>query len=155
MTSSDPPTTGVVHLDEKTGKRLFHLKGFERNWTYAQAVRIGGTIHVSGTVSIDAQGNPTAVGDMAEQVKNVYADIAASLAAHGATMGHVVREALVTTDLARFVAEGMAARAQAYAGHALPASAPWMEVRRLAHPDFLFEVEVTAQVSEVAPSPPA
>jgi enamine deaminase RidA (YjgF/YER057c/UK114 family) len=61
-------------------------------------------------------------------------------------MSHVVREALVTTDLRRFLAEGMAARAESYAGHSLPASAPWVEVPRLAQPEFLFEVEVTAVV---------
>ncbi len=59
-------------------------------------------------------------------------------------MSHIVREALVTTDLDRFIAEGMPVRAEAYAGHSLPASAPWLEVPRLAHPDFLFEVEVSA-----------
>jgi enamine deaminase RidA (YjgF/YER057c/UK114 family) len=59
-------------------------------------------------------------------------------------MGNIVREALFTTDLPRFIAEGAPARAQAYAGHSLPASAPWIEVPRLAQPEFLFEVEVIA-----------
>jgi enamine deaminase RidA (YjgF/YER057c/UK114 family) len=99
---------------------------------------------VSGTVSIDADGNPTATGDMAGQVRNVYADTSASLAAHGATLGDVVREALCTTDMDRFIAEGMAVRAEAYTGHSLPASAPWIEVSRLASLSFLFEVEVMA-----------
>lgn len=129
---------------EKVGKQTFQLKGFEAAWGYAQAVKVGSLIHVSGTVAIDAAGNPLARDDMAEQVRLVYADVVASLAAHGATLSDVIREALVTTDMRRFLTEGAAVRLAAYAGHSLPASAPWMEVRRLAHEDFLFEVEVTA-----------
>ncbi len=140
-----------IEFDAPTGKHIFQLKGFEAHWGYAQAVRIGHVIHVSGTVSIDGSGAPTAVGDMAGQVRNVYADIAKSLAAHGATLGNVVREAIVTTDLARFVDEGMVVRADAYRGHSLPASAPWIEVPRLAHPDFLFEAEVTAMLPSILP----
>jgi 2-iminobutanoate/2-iminopropanoate deaminase len=133
-----------IVMDEVTGKRIFQLRGFEQSWGFAQAVRAGDWIFVSGTVSIDDDGAPRAAGDMAAQVRNAYADVAASLAAHGVTMSHVVREALFTTDLPRFIAEGAAVRAQAYAGHSLPASAPWVEVPRLAQPEFLFEVEVMA-----------
>jgi enamine deaminase RidA (YjgF/YER057c/UK114 family) len=138
------PASGRDALIEEVGKQTFQLKGFEAAWGYAQAVKVGSLIYVSGTVAIDADGNPLARGDMAEQVRLVYADVVASLAAHGATLSDVVREALVTTDIRRFLAEGAAVRLAAYAGHSLPASAPWMEVRRLAHEEFLFEVEVTA-----------
>jgi enamine deaminase RidA (YjgF/YER057c/UK114 family) len=135
----------VAHHPE-SGKRIFQLKGFEEAWGYAASVRVGNTIHVSGTVSIDDEGNPLAADDMEGQVRNAYRDIARALAAHGATMSHVVREALMTTDMARFLKEGAQARAEAYAGHALPASAPWIEVQALAHPAFLFEVEVMAML---------
>lgn len=127
-------------------KQTFQLKGFETAWGYAQALRVGDHVFVSGTVSIDVAGEPVAAGDMARQVQNVYEDLARSLAAHGATLSDVVREALVTTDLPRFLSEGMPERARAYEGHSLPASAPWLEVPRLAHPDFLFEAEVWAIV---------
>lgn len=135
-----------IETDAATGKASFQLKGFEPQWGYSQAVRHGSSLYVSGTVSIDADGEPRAVGDMAGQVRNVYADLAQCLAAFGATMGHVLRDALVTTDLDRFRAEGMEERARAYAGHALPASASWIEVPKLANPAFLFEVDVIAHV---------
>jgi enamine deaminase RidA (YjgF/YER057c/UK114 family) len=137
-------TSPHIVVDEATGKRIFQLRGFEESWGFAQAVRVGDWIFVSGTVSINDEGVPRAVDDMAAQVRNAYADVAASLAAHGATMSNVVREALFTTNLPRFVAEGAPVRAQAYSGHSLPASAPWVEVPRLAQPEFLFEVEVMA-----------
>ena len=59
---------------------------------------------------------------MAAQVTNAYAAVSSSLAAFGANLSHVVRETMVTTDLPRFLAEGAAARLEAYAGHSLPAS---------------------------------
>jgi enamine deaminase RidA (YjgF/YER057c/UK114 family) len=99
----------VAHHPE-SGKRIFQLKGFEEAWGYAASVRVGNTIHVSGTVSIDDEGNPLAADDMEGQVRNAYRDIARALAAHGATMSHVVREALMTTDMARFLKEGAQAR---------------------------------------------
>lgn len=144
MVSLERGVPGLSGQDPSTGKRTFQLKGFEADWGYAQAVQVGRLIQVSGTVSINAAGQAVDVGDMRAQVRNVYHDIAASLAPFGATLGHVIRDAIYTTDLLRFIAEGMTVRAAAYQGHALPASAPWIEVPRLANKDFLFEAEVTA-----------
>jgi len=132
-----------------SNKHMVQLHGFEASWGYVQAVRAGPLVFVSGTVSIDPTGRPTAIDDMATQVDNVYAIIKRSLAAHGATLSHIVREAVVTTDLPRFIAEGAVRRAAAFAGHSLPASAPWIEVPRLAQPEFMFEVEVTAYMPEL------
>ncbi len=149
MSITKPPQDLLpVNFDASTGKHVFQLKGFEPSWAYAQAIRVGQQVFISGTVSIDTDGSPKAVDDMAGQVRNIYADIATSLSAHGATLGHIVREAIVTTDLRRFIAEGTRARADAYAGHALPTSAPWIEVPRLAHEHFLVEVEVMAVLQQ-------
>jgi 2-iminobutanoate/2-iminopropanoate deaminase len=127
-----------------SGKQLFQLHGFEAGWGYAQAVQAGPFIFVSGTVSIDPKGRPVAADDMPGQVTNAYAALSASLAPFRATLSHIVRETLVTTDLPRFLAEGTPARMRAYAGHSLPASSAWTEVARLVQPEFLFEVEATA-----------
>jgi 2-iminobutanoate/2-iminopropanoate deaminase len=127
-----------------SGKEIVQINGYESAWGYAQSVRVGPFIFVSGSVSADAEGRPTGAGDMAAQVANAYAVVAASLAAFGAGMSHIVQERLVTTDLRRFLAEGTQARKAAYAGHSLPASSAWTETVRLAQAEFLFEVEVTA-----------
>lgn len=133
-------------------KEVFQLHGFEADWGYAQAVRAGPFIYVSGSVSIDANGLPVAANDMAAQVANAYASVTASLSAFGATLSHVVLEKLVTTDLPRFIEQGAATRAEVYTGHSLPASSAWTEVARLAQPEFLFEVEVTAYLpADAAP----
>lgn len=131
-----------------SGKQIFQLHGFEADWGYAQAVRAGPFVFISGSVSIGADGRPTAAGDMAAQVANAYEAIEASLAAYGANLSHVASEKLVTTDLPRFLAEGMSVRAEAYVGHSLPASSAWTEVVRLAQPEFLFEVEAVAYLPD-------
>lgn len=45
----------------------------EKAYGYSHAVKIGNDIKVSGAVSMDDAGTPTAVGDMEQQMKNVYA----------------------------------------------------------------------------------
>jgi enamine deaminase RidA (YjgF/YER057c/UK114 family) len=42
----------------------------EKSYGYSHAVRIGDIITISGAVSMDDQGNPTAVGDLEQQMKN-------------------------------------------------------------------------------------
>lgn len=130
------------------GKHLFHLRELEKSYGYAQAVKVGNMLYISGTVSIDDDGTPLAPGDMAGQVRNIYTDINRTLAAHGATLGDMVKEAIFATDIDRFIAEGMPERAANYAGHALPASSAWIQVARLAHPEFLIEIEAIALVPE-------
>ena len=58
----------------------------EKAYGYSHAVKIGNAIKVSGAVSMDEQGNPTAVGDLEQQMKNCYADLEKILAHYGCTM---------------------------------------------------------------------
>jgi len=46
----------------------------EKAYGYTHAVKIGSNILISGAVSMDDEGNPTAVGDLLQQMKNCYAD---------------------------------------------------------------------------------
>ena len=46
----------------------------EKAYGYSHAVKIGNSIKVSGAVSMDNEGNPTAIGDIEQQMKNCYAD---------------------------------------------------------------------------------
>lgn len=125
-------------------KEVFHLKGFEQSYGYAQAVKVGKTLYISGTVSIDEAGNPKAAGDMEAQIYNIYEDIRKTLEAHGATFDHVVKEAIFTLDLDKFKAQAVPIRAEFYRGHSLPASSAWIQVSRLAFPEFLVEIEAIA-----------
>ena len=120
----------------------FHLRPeIEKAYGYTHAVRIGAHIKVSGAVSMDADGTPTAVGDLPQQMKNVYADLAAVLSHFGCTFDDVVEENVFTTDMAGFIAAAEY-RATIYTHHFPTGS--WLEVKGLALPEFLIEIELEA-----------
>jgi enamine deaminase RidA (YjgF/YER057c/UK114 family) len=123
----------------------FHLRPeIEKAYGYAHAVRIGDDIKVSGAVSMDDEGNPTAVGDLAQQMKNVYADLRKVLEHYGCTFADVVVENVFTTDMAGFL------DAAAYRGTVYTKQFPtgsWLEVKGLALPEFLIEIELEAHKS--------
>lgn len=47
----------------------------EKAYGYSHAVKIGNDIKISGAVSMDDEGNPTAIGNFGQQMKNCYADL--------------------------------------------------------------------------------
>jgi enamine deaminase RidA (YjgF/YER057c/UK114 family) len=120
----------------------FHLRpDVEKAYGYAHAVRVGDGIKVSGAVSMDDEGNPTAVGDMEQQMKNVYADLRKILEHYGCTFDDVIVENVFTTDMAGFF------EVAAYRGTVYPTQFPtgsWLEVKGLALPEFLIEIEIEA-----------
>ena len=123
----------------------FHLRPeVETAYGYAHAVRIGDAITVSGAVSMDAEGAPTAVGDLPQQLRNVYDDLRRVLAHYGCTFDHVVRENVFTTDMAGFL-DAAAYRAEIYTQQFPTGS--WLEVKGLALPEFLIEIELDAHAS--------
>jgi enamine deaminase RidA (YjgF/YER057c/UK114 family) len=131
-------------MKNKAKKVIFQLKNFEKSYGYAQAVKVGKVLYISGTVSIDNEGNRLSPGDMKAQVDNIYQDIGKTLQAFDLSFDDVVKEAIFSTDLERFKREGLEIRAQYYKGHSLPASSAWIEVAKLAWPEFLVEIEAIA-----------
>jgi 2-iminobutanoate/2-iminopropanoate deaminase len=120
----------------------FHLRpGGEKAFGYAQAVRTGDTLHIAGTLSLDDGFAPIHVGDMAGQIGAAYEAIRQTLAAFGATLSNVARETIYVTDMDAFIAAN-GVRMEAYAGWHPATTA--VEVRRLAFPDCMVEIEVTA-----------
>jgi len=57
----------------------------EKAYGYTHAVRVGDDIKISGAVSMDGEGNPTAVGDLEQQMKNAYSDLDQVLKHYGCT----------------------------------------------------------------------
>jgi len=116
----------------------------EKAYGYTHAVKIGPHIKISGAVSMDATGTPTAVGDLAQQMKNAYADLDAVLKHYGCTFDDVVVEDVFTTDMAKFLAAA-AYRTTIYTRH-FP-TGTWLEVKGLALPEFMIEIELQAYIS--------
>ena len=116
----------------------------EKAYGYSHAVKIGNSIKVSGAVSMDDEGNPTAVGDMEQQMKNCYADLDKILKHYGCTFDDVVVENIFTTDMAKFL-ELAAYRTEIYKKHFPTGS--WLGVKELAFPEFMIEIELEVHKS--------
>ena len=101
---------------------------WEQSYGYAQAVRVGDTIWVSGQLShdnegnivgpapVDAQGRILDHGNMRIQMAQCYANARKVLAQYGATLDNVVEEVLYVTDMDTAFAVAGAVRAEAYGG---------------------------------------
>jgi len=119
--------------------------GVEKAYGYSHAVRIGDDIKISGAVSMDDAGNPTAVGDLEQQMKNAYADLDKVLQHYGYTFDDVVVENVYTTDMAKFL-EVSGYRNSIYTKQ-FP-TGTWLEVKGLALPEFMIEIELEAHKSQ-------
>jgi len=116
----------------------------ERAYGYTHAVKIGDDIKISGAVSMDDQGNPIAVGDLEQQMKNAYSDLDKVLKHYGYTFDDVMVENVFTTDMAKFL-EVAAYRSSIYTKQ-FP-TGTWLEVKGLALPEFMIEIELEAHRS--------
>jgi 2-iminobutanoate/2-iminopropanoate deaminase len=80
---------------------------WEKEYGYAQAVKVGDTIYVSGQVRHDDRGNIVGPGDMETQMNQAYINVQKVLTQYGATMDSIVDEILFVTDMdAAFAAAG-------------------------------------------------
>lgn len=120
-----------------------YLYPYEQRFGYAQAVRIGKTVYISGTMAADREGRLVGEGDMAAQLQAAYANIARTLGSQDLTFENVVRETIYTTDMEALL-KVSDLRFNYYARETLPA-ATWVQVERLVDPGFLVAIEVVAE----------
>ena len=111
---------------------------------YSHVVVVEGKrmIFIAGQLARDRHGNLVGKGDMRAQLRQVGENIKAALAAAGVTLNDIVKTTTYVTDIDEFF-KHVDVRME-YFG-AMPTSTT-VEVRRLAHPDFLVEVEAMAVV---------
>ena len=131
-TSDEPASAGDLEW--------FNLRPeVEKAYGYSHAVRIGDDIKIAGAVSMDDAGNPSAPGDLLQQMKNCYADLAKVLKHYGCTFEDVVVENVFTTDMATFI-KNAGYRSEIYTKRFPTGS--WLEVKGLALPGLLIEIEL-------------
>jgi enamine deaminase RidA (YjgF/YER057c/UK114 family) len=131
---------------------------WEETYGYAQAVRVGDTIYVSGQLSHDDAGNLVAPaplgthgqildhGNMALQMRQSYVNAVKVLALFGATLDHVVEEVLYVTNMdAAFAAAGPV-RKEAYGSERPAVASTILTTSRLALPAQLIEIRFKARV---------
>ena len=113
----------------------------EKDYGYSHAVKIGDVIKISGAVSMDSAGTPTAVGNLEQQMKNCYSDLEKVLKHYGCTFDDVVVEDIFTTNMADFIKQS-GFRNSIYKKN-FP-TGTWLEVKGLALPEFMIEIELEA-----------
>jgi len=111
----------------------------EKSYGYTHAINVGSIIKISGAVSMDEEGNPNAVGDFLQQMKNCYADLEKVLVHYGCSFDDVIAENVFTTDMSSFL-ENAAFRNSIYTKQFPTGS--WIEVKSLVMPEFLIEIEL-------------
>ncbi len=130
---------------------------WEEGYGYAQAVKVGDTIYISGQLSHDEKGNMVAPapldsvgriadhGNMGPQMAQSYGNAMKLLKRYGATMDNVVEEVLWVTDMDAAFAVAGRVRAEAYGGRPVVAS-NILVTPRLAFRDQLIEIKMIAKV---------
>lgn len=111
----------------------------EKAYGYSHAVKMGNDIKISGAVSMDDAGTPTAKGDLLQQMKNCYSDLDKVLKHYGCTFDDVVVENVFTTNMPEFLKQS-GYRNTIYRKQFPTGS--WLGVKDLALPEFMIEIEL-------------
>ena len=108
---------------------------------YADAVRAGDLLFVSGCVPVDGEGRLVGGDDVVAQAEQVFANVGAVLAAAGASAKDVVKVTVFLTDIDD--RPKINPVRQRFFGETRPAST-LVEISRLAIPGAKLEVEAVA-----------
>lgn len=106
----------------------------------------GTTIHCAGQVALDKNGAVVGKGDLLAQTAQSLENLKTVLAAAGATPADVVRMRTYIVNHKPEYLGPVCGAISAFYGDSLPAANTLIGVQALAEPDFLIEIEVTAQL---------
>ncbi|MEU9335024.1 Rid family hydrolase [Streptomyces sp. NPDC048290] len=140
MTGTDSMTTTTAASPD------VHRHGIpaESAFGYAQAIRSGDLVHVSGQLALDASGTFAHTDDLPAQLALTYTNLDRVLGHYGATRAQVVSQVVYVVDLHRY-ADAVADGNRAYFGGHWPVSTV-VGVAGLTFPGQLVEISCVLDV---------
>jgi enamine deaminase RidA (YjgF/YER057c/UK114 family) len=99
-------------------------------------------VYISGQVPFDSQGNIVGKGDFRAQTQQVFENLQAALEAVGATFHHVVKFTIYIIDMSQLSV--LREIRNTFVNTRNPPTSTAIEVRRLAHEEFMIEIEAVA-----------
>ena len=134
--------TSQASVTEHDTANYFLLRPkLEKEYGYSHAVKIGNDLKISGAVSMNDSGIIVAPGNLEQQMKNCYIDLAKILKHYGYTFDDVVVENIYTTNMEEFI------RVSGYRNSVYKKQFPtgtWLEVKGLAVKGQLIEIDMEA-----------
>lgn len=111
---------------------------------YSQAWKVSETklIFVSGQIPVDMSGNPVGNGDIALQTRTIFENIVGVLKGAGADLKDVIKINTYVTNMAEYIEKAGKIRGE-YFPKDFPSST-LVEVKSLARPEFMVEIEAIA-----------
>lgn len=128
-------------------RRIVNPWTWQDEFGFVQAVEVSGaqrTLICSGQASQSADGAPAHPNDMAAQTAQAMDNLATVLGQAGFALSDVVRFSIFTTDVDRFLAEGVEVWGRRIGEAGCRPATTLLGVSRLAYPELMIEFEATA-----------
>lgn len=108
---------------------------------YSRAVRVGNTVHVSGTTATDEHGKLVGIGDAYVQTMQALRNIERALVRAGAGLRHVVRTRIFVTNIKQWE---LVARAHSEVFGGIRPATTMVQVSAFVDPAMQVEIEAEA-----------
>lgn len=112
---------------------------------YSRAIKAGNRVMVTGTTSVDENGEIVGKGDTYLQTKYIFQKIEKYLKEAGSSLEQVVWNRMFVTDISKWEDIG---RAHAEFFKDIKPCATMVEVKGFIHPDMMVEIETEAIITE-------